>query len=400
MTMKNKIFTSILIATIVFSLLNLGGHIVSADEIADYVVDSLSSLQNAITSVQPGNTVYIRGGIYQPTSQLRFTKSGVSGNPITWCAYPGEKVIFNGSSFSGIGWEPPFIHITGNWNVFENFEVRNNVVGRGIYIASSDCIFRNVVSHNNYGSGFYAVNSYRNQFLSLIAYANSDPADDGGNADGISIESGSNNVIRYCLCHTNSDDGIDTWQSTSNLIENCVCYNNGLMLGNGNGFKFGPGGYNTLRRCVSYHNKKPTTVAGGRGFTANGGIGSLVEFCTSYMNDEYEFLNPQSLFNTYRNNIAVGAPNGGMAGSAVHDHNTWNLGITNPKFVSINLTSPDFLKLNADSPCIGVSSDNTDLGAYQYSEEPTPTPPPHIVPAGIEILNMIIKLNLLSRRKK
>jgi hypothetical protein len=138
------------------------------------------------------------------------------------------------------------------------------------------------------------------------------------------------------------------------------------MLGNGNGFKFGPGGNNTLRRCISYNNKKPATAAGGRGFTSNGGAGSLIEFCTSYRNDEYEFLNSGGFSNTYRNNIAVGSPNA-MKGS-IETYNSWNLVIIDPGFISTDPASADYLSLKSNSSCIDAASNGTDLGALQYGE--------------------------------
>jgi hypothetical protein len=176
--------------------------------------------------------------------------------------------------------------------------------------------------------------------------------------------------VRGCLAYDNSDDGFDTWESVENLIEDCISHNNGRYDGNGNGFKLGHGDHDThianniCRRCFSDFNKKPIALAGGRGFTMNGGSGNLVEFCTSYMNDEYEFLNTENKPNTIRNSIAVGAPN--ALNGAIHDHNNWNLGITDPKFVSTDPGSPDFMKLREDSPCRGVASDGSDIGAYQY----------------------------------
>jgi hypothetical protein len=369
MIMKRKILISIIIGIVLLSSITAGGHIVSAAETANYTVNSLSSLQNVINNVQPGDLVYIRGGTYQPTSQLRFTKSGVPGNPITWSAYPGERVIFDGSSFSKSGWQPPLLHITGNWNVFNDFEIRNNSIGRGIYVNAGDSIFKNIVSHNHGGSGIYCVNSYRNQFIDIVAYANIDPPDGGRNADGISLESGAGNIVRYSRFYENSDDGLDTWQSTGNLIENCVSYHNGLLDGNGNGFKLGPGGNNIVRRCVSYDNNKPVSLAGGRGFTSNGGSGNLVEHCTSYDNAEYEFLNFSGTVNTYRDNIALGTPNA-MIG-AIHSYNTWNVNIADPKFISTYPASTDYLSLRSDSPCRDKASDGTDLGALQYGKKIT-----------------------------
>lgn len=330
------------------------------------IVNSLTALQSAISSVQPGDIVQIRGGIYKPTGQLKFTRAGVSGNPITWIAYPGELPIFDGSSFSGPSWEPPLIHLTTiSWNIFEDIEVRNNHVGRGIYSAGSDCIFRRVISHGHAGSGFYHVIGSRMKWLYCSAFECQDPLDpsNGGNADGISVEGGIEHIIRGFISHHNSDDGIDVWQSQTDLIENSVSYSNGLFSGNGNGFKLGPGiagvANHNVKKCIAYNNRSC-------GFTNNSGSGDIVEKCTAYGNGSRAFENYDRA-STYRNNIAVG--NISMGGGAVHDHNTWNLGITDPKFISADPTSADYLSLRSDSPCRGKASDGTDLGALQYGEK-------------------------------
>ena len=56
-------------------------------------------------TLQPGDTLYIRGGVYQerfdfhPDSEF----SGTAVNPITIQTYPGETVVFDGSTADGLG---------------------------------------------------------------------------------------------------------------------------------------------------------------------------------------------------------------------------------------------------------------------------------------------------------
>ncbi len=102
-----------------------------------------ATLNHAMTKLKPGNTLLIRGGTYDPT-QVRWTKSGAAGKPITIKAHPGERVIFDytpGTSQAGImvGHDQRVSHVvfdgiefTGKykrlamwiWNA-ENITVRN-----------------------------------------------------------------------------------------------------------------------------------------------------------------------------------------------------------------------------------------------------------------------------------
>jgi hypothetical protein len=61
---------------------------------------TLSRANNASTS---GDTIYIRGGTYYPTSCQRLNKNGLSTAWITYTAYPGENVIIDGRNTPGAG---------------------------------------------------------------------------------------------------------------------------------------------------------------------------------------------------------------------------------------------------------------------------------------------------------
>ena len=194
-----------------------------------YIVTTLTELTNVISKVVPGDTVRIRGGTYRPTSlAIRFTVSGTPNQPITWEAYANEKVIFDGSDFTGEewggeGWLPPMTIARVSWNIFRNFEIRNNPVGMGFEVNGDDNVFENIETHHHAGLGLW-VEGNRNLILKVHAHHNVDPQSTipGGNADGIEICRGSGNIVRSCLTHDNSDDGIDIWTSVGTLVEKCV----------------------------------------------------------------------------------------------------------------------------------------------------------------------------------
>ncbi len=58
------------------------------------LAEPFATIQHAASQIQPGHTVYIRGGTYRET--ITPPQSGTVGNPITFEAYNGEKVIISG----------------------------------------------------------------------------------------------------------------------------------------------------------------------------------------------------------------------------------------------------------------------------------------------------------------
>jgi hypothetical protein len=59
-----------------------------------------ADLHQAIDQLQPGDTLYLRGGRYLPTRRLLLTRSGAEGRPITLSAYPGETAIIDASRYT------------------------------------------------------------------------------------------------------------------------------------------------------------------------------------------------------------------------------------------------------------------------------------------------------------
>jgi hypothetical protein len=377
----------------------------------EYVVATLAELTNVISRVVPGDIVRIRGGIYQPTSQFVFQNSGVPGSPITYEAYGNEKVVFDGSLATeeslGGGFEPPLLRVNGNRNVLRNIEVRYSP-GSGIQVYGADNVLDHVETHHNRGVGANTFGD-RCQFLYCNGHDNVDsqPEWNGQHADGLGASApSSGSYFLGCLAYGNSDDGIDVYGANDTLIEKCVAHSNGLLQGDGNGFKLGIGNGNRAVKCVAYNNRAS-------GFILDGATLGVADHCTAWANGDVlqpalagELAGFQNFGNndaTYSNNI--GTFNRHIVATPTEINNSWNLGITkdftgggtipstNPAFISTDLSSPDFLSLRADSPCRGKASDGTDLGALQYGEKisdllgvkPTPTPPiiPIIVGAGL-----------------
>jgi len=320
--------------------------------------------------VQPGDLVYMRGGVYRSLTNL--TTSGTSANPITYAAHPGETVILGGSYERPSADGPAMLRVLrASWITIRGIEIRESPQ-KGLLIIGGDHIrVENVVSHDNHGTGFQ-VTDYGtfNTFSKVASYNNYEPWANGGNSDGIACSSGGNTTIRDSVFYTNSDDGIDLWECTHNTVTRTISYHNGYgpEQGNGDGFKLGPGGLNTVINCIAYNNRK-------RGFFWNGATRTNTIYNNTAWNNgdngpNFNFAGGNHIL---KNNISYqGSVK--IAGAVRDSHNTWNLEIANPRFASTNPGSANFLELTPGSPAIDVGKKvgisyvggAPDLGALEY----------------------------------
>ena len=332
------------------------------------VTAPLRTLTRAAAVVQPGDVVYIRGGIYP--LQVKFTRSGTASAPIVWASYPGEWAILDGSN------QEPAVSthrmwVDGaSWNVFANFEVRNGP-RQGIFVINAnDNVFHGLVSHGHHGSGVQNYSGNRNRYEYVVAYDNFDvihvDGESGQDADGIGLSSGDGNVLYRVVTYFNSDDGIDAWKSTNTVIDGAVAFDNGRgSHGNGNGIKAGGGidNYTIVQNSLAFHNKAV-------GITNNSG-----RYMWFYNNTSFDNVGPAFVAGAtvvLRNNIGLGSRL--SISGADSSHNTWDLGITDARFVSTDPAHEQFLSLRIDSPAVdaGVnvglaSADGApDLGALAY----------------------------------
>ena len=333
------------------------------------------SIVKALSVVRPGDTIQLRGGVYREyVPSTAFVRSGSSSAPITIESYPGEKAIFDGSSRhwsdSSSITNPSLFKVKGvAYYVIRNLTFRNSA-GRALNIDGNRHRIEGIISYGNHSDGVYVLGD-NNVLDGIVSYDNYSEQNGGNSADGIKISYGRGNVIRNCKVYDNSDDGIDIIYTEDTLIEHCVAFENGRgSSGNGNGYKLGSnsGGDtgNTIRYSVAYKNRQ-------NNFTSNGGGGITFYNNTSWYAGRNGFvIKSYGADNVARNNIAY---RGGISvgSNNVHDHNSWNLNIGDPKFRSLDPKSSDFLKLASDSPAIdagknvGLSYKGSapDLGAFE-----------------------------------
>ena len=315
-----------------------------------------ASLNKANDVVTAGDTVWIRGGVYdlhdtiyfpryKMTAGILLTTSGESdNNRIHYFAYPGERPIFDGANLpvaagydksdgtpEGAMYTSPIV-ISAKYLHLKGFEVRNTPMihnsNSGVFLYASKHIFlEQIDSHHHAGPGFFANDGAADGgghiFLNCDAHDNYDPngwQGDGENADGFGAhyqKPGEGDTTKFIGCRSwwNSDDGFDFInQEFPVVVENCYAFGNGYSdygkgnppRGNGYGIKMGEstlgGGKHLIKNSVAWKNKSS-------GFYANyTGVGSTWINNTSYKNEDRAFNMASTLFDAEGNRLAEVAP--------------------------------------------------------------------------------------------
>ncbi|HES60189.1 MAG TPA: hypothetical protein ENO18_07145, partial [Caldithrix sp.] len=271
-----------------------------SDENPGTIDEPYGTFAKAISESAPGDTVYVRGGVYNLTSTITITivKSGLDSLMCIMTAYGDEQPIldFSAQSFGskGISLKANYWHIIG-------LQIKG-AGDNGMEINfGSDNIIERCQFYDNRDSGLQlSYGSTNNQIINCDSYYNADP-DNYSDADGFApkLTVGSGNYFYGCRAWGNCDDGWDGYlhgaDDVTTTLENCWTWGNGYLKdgvdpgsqANGNGFKMG-GGDNSnsdslmhhfiLINCVAFENK-------GKGFDQNNNLGSMTLFnCTGYDN--------------------------------------------------------------------------------------------------------------------
>ena len=343
-----------------------------------------ATLAKALSVVRAGERIQLRGGVYKEyTNSSDFEiANGRPGAPITLESYPGEMAIVDGSErhwseTKSTGYPALFRLEKTEWFVVQNLTFRRSA-GRTVHLEGDHNVVRNVEVYDNHSDGVY-ITGDNNLLEGVVSHGNYSEQNGGDSADGIKLAFGDSNVIRNCRTYNNSDDGVDTWQTTNTLVEFCLSYKNGRgSTGNGMGFKLGSrNGHEsvdrnvTVRYNIAYKNRA-------NNFDTNGGGSVTLLQNTSWQAGRNGFVfYTEGKPNIAKNNISYEDPNLHYSEEDKQSNNTWNLGIENPKFISLNPDSPDFLRLQKSSPALNVgvkvglpyAGSAPDLGALERAQD-------------------------------
>ncbi|CAM1509780.1 Fc.00g001150.m01.CDS01 [Cosmosporella sp. VM-42] len=331
------------------------------------ITSPLASIQSAVNLAAAGDTIYLRGGTYSPTTNIKITKSGTSSKPYTMKAYGSEVVIIDGEALPGTpaavgaslgNSDRGILHIEGaNYWKFYALTLINGPYGVYHRDASNN-YYERIVTHDNYETGFQMQGSCsNNQIFYLDSYMNRDPRKNGESADGFACKEGegNGNVLIGARLWNNVDDGLDLWEFKSPItIQDTLAWGNGVnrwgfssFEGDGNGFKLGGGdtadvapANHVITNCFAFSNAA-------KGFTDNSQEGSFtLSYNTAWNNGDVGFKMASST-STLKNNIA--ASNKGstsssaqvtMEGSQTLSGNSWQDGTTwtNAAFLSVDVS--------------------------------------------------------------
>ena len=359
----------------------------------------LKTIPAAITLSQPGDTIYLRGGVYSLTAKISITRNASAGNMYHLFAYQNERPILDYSAMA-INSSNRGITLSGSYWYIKGLDIKG-AGDNGMNISGSNNIVEFCSFYENHDTGLQlGGGASNNQVINCDSYFNEDPGQ--GNADGFApkLDVGSGNYFYGCRSWQNSDDGWDGYMRGTNdvntTLENCWCFANGYLMngsassGNGNGYKMGGSDDHTLmhnftlKNCISFDNRV-------RGFDQNNNKGSMTIYnCTAYRNGtNYSITSSLNTGKTATviNCVALGSF-GSLGGFVVQQTNSWlsPFNVTNDDFVSIDTTGVrgprnadgslpelNFLHLASGSDLINAGTDvglpyngsAPDLGAFE-----------------------------------
>jgi uncharacterized protein YjdB len=188
------------------------------------------TIQHAASTVQAGDTVYIRGGTYTESVSIGVSGSATAG-PVTFQSYPGEQAIIDGT-----GLTPSTSDVQGLINIvsrsfvtingleIQNYQTSNaNAVPAGIWITGSGSniqILNNIVhdivttseaNGNAFGIAVYGSGSTATTSLDSVTLSGNQVYNlRTGESESVNVDGNVTNfVISHNVIHDNDNIGID-----------------------------------------------------------------------------------------------------------------------------------------------------------------------------------------------
>ncbi len=347
-----------------------------------------ATITKALSTVAIGDTIYLRGAVYNISSTISLSKTGTSSSYYKLFSYNDEIVILDFSkqtSSDGIKVNGNYWHLKG---IICQYSAHN-----GIAINGSYNIIENCVTRNNRNTGMQLGNgaSY-NRILNCDSYYNFDPPS-GGDADGFApkLNVGTGNYFYGCRAWQNSDDGWDGYlrpsDNVNTVIENCWSFMNGYLkdgspisTGNGNGFKMGGGDSSNkdslrhnmiIKNSLCFDNRV-------KGFDQNNNRGTMTLLnCTGFRNGSYNFSIAGKIritsSVTVKNCVSYLSTGINLLSTAVQQSNSWLAGYS--------ASSQDFESLDT----IGVRGSRKKDGSLPDIKFMHLAPTSALIDAGVDV---------------
>lgn len=184
--------------------------------------------------LQPGDTLYVRGGTYYQTAWA--PSSGTAASPVTISGYPGETVVMDGVYTNpSSSWGNLFL-VEGSNAVVQNITIkRSNWVGLALTGPYDQAL--GVNSQSNMENGIIVSGSASYSLVQgCQVYYNAKSNEQfqqlrGGWSTGLSAARGANNVtLRNNQVWNNWGEGLSTFEAQNTLIESNTVYDNQLNI--------------------------------------------------------------------------------------------------------------------------------------------------------------------------
>jgi hypothetical protein len=276
-----------------------------------------TTLQEAIDTIEPGNTIYLKAGTYKFSKTLKIVEgnNGTSSKYKKIAAQGNATPVLDFSALS-VGSQNRGIVLAGDYWQISGIKIQkagdNGMLLAGSHNIIKDCEF---YANNDTGLQISRFNSSHNKISQWPSYnvvkdcyshSNADP-DDHEDADGFAakLTCGKGNKFIGCVAKYNVDDGWDLYTKAKHgkigavYFEDCEASNNGVTEdgersdnSDGNGFKLGGSGISVdhkLVKCKAYDNHK-------HGFTNNSNPGDITLInCKASGNGGEDFKNLENI---------------------------------------------------------------------------------------------------------
>lgn len=233
-------FGKVAIAVALFSLVSAAAHATTYyvstsgnDANAGTLAAPFATVTKATGFVKPGDTVYVRGGIYHQSAYMKGV--GTSSARIVYSSYPGETAIFDGvgttqgSDVLNLS-SASYVDVVG-------FEVRNSThIGITVWGGNNVRILNNHV-HHNWRNGIYVGYDSRGPVTDIVIDGNevdnnvlenqtNSMANTGGWACGIGVSMADRGQETNNNVHHNHGEGLGTGSTTNFVLTGNVSHDN------------------------------------------------------------------------------------------------------------------------------------------------------------------------------
>jgi len=288
--------------------------------------DLATALAGGGGRVQPGDTVWLRGGTYR--GAFRSTLQGREGLPVVVRQYPGERAIIDGA-----GSTKSTLYVAGENSVFWGFELTNsdpvrtsasagNAIRPDVVVNHAPHVkYINLVVHDG-GVAFYTDPRYADvEIAGTIIYNNGWQGPDRGHGHGLYVKNYTGPLVaRDNVVFNQYGYGVHAYTNASSgklvniRIEGNVAFNNGMLA----------------TRESSRELGAPNILLGGDGYAT----GDVVRENLTYFSPAVSRANVMVGWKTLRNGDVVVEGNYFAGGAPVLEFGFWGAArVTNNTFV-------------------------------------------------------------------